>query len=189
MEKRYIVVADSSETSRNKICMLLNRKGYMTYEATDGAGAIRISRSIFPDIVIVDLNLWGINAYEVADIIEGNKLSSVLFITGNPNRDFYEKLKGRNVYAYITKPINHEQLYNTVEFSIMNSEKIKKLSNKIEKLENIIESNKKIDMAKRLLIKILGVDENGAYNILRKRSMDECTPMDKIAEKVIKENM
>ena len=187
MGKYYIVVADSSQSSRSKICTLLNRKGYLTYEATDGAGAIRISRSILPDIVIVDLSLWGMRAYEVADIIEDNKLSTVLFISNNPGRDFYEKIKTMNVYAYITKPIIAEQLYQTIEFTIMNSGKIKKLSNKIEKLETMIESRKKIDLAKGLIIRKLGIGENDAYNILKRKSMDECIAMDKVAEKIISE--
>ena len=165
----------------------MNRKGYITYEATDGAGAIRISRSIFPSIVIVDLNLWGMNAYDVAEIIEGNKLSTVLFVTNNQNSDFFEKLKKMNVYAYITRPIIAEQMYHSVEFSIMNSSKIKNLSNKIEKLETMLENRKKIDIAKGLIMKKLKINENEAYNLLKRRSMDECTAIDKIADKVINE--
>lgn len=125
------------------------------------------------------------NAYEVAEIIESNKLSTVLFIAQNPNIDFYEKLKKMNVYAYITKPINAEQLYYTVEFTIMNSGKINSLSNKIQKLETALESRKKIDIAKGLLMKNLRINENDAYQMLKKKSMDECTPMDKIADKII----
>ncbi|QXM06437.1 ANTAR domain-containing response regulator [Crassaminicella indica] len=186
MDSYRIVVADSSEGSRKLICKLLNKKGYKTYQATDGAGAIRISRSIFPELVIMDTNLWGINAYEAARIIEEDKLSTVIFATSNPTSAFYEKLKNMNIFAYVVKPIYPEQLYQMVEFSIMNASKIHLLSKKIEKLENTLESRKKIDRAKGLLMKALKITEDEAYKLLRKKSMDDCVSMNVIAEKIIK---
>ncbi|MFZ5965686.1 MAG: ANTAR domain-containing response regulator [Bacillota bacterium] len=187
MNNYSILVADSSETSRKKICDLLIKKGYKIFQATDGAGAIRISRSIFPDLVIMDINLWGIHAYEAAHIIEEDRLSTVIFMTNNANRVFYEKLEHMNVFAYIIKPINSEQLYQTIEFSIMNSNRIKSLTKKVEKLELTLENRKKVDRAKGILMEKLGMVENEAYKLLRKRSMDECITIDKMAEKIIEE--
>jgi response regulator NasT len=186
MNNYNIVVADSSETSRKKVCGLLAKKGYRTYQATDGAGALRIARSIFPDLVIMDINLWGINAFEVASIIEEDKLSTVVFITGSPNSDFYEKLRTMNIFAYINRPINPDQLYQIVEFSIINSNKISLLEEKVEKLESTLEARKKIDRAKGILIEKLKITENEAYKLLRKKSMDSCVSMEKIAEEIIK---
>ncbi|QEK12915.1 ANTAR domain-containing protein [Crassaminicella thermophila] len=187
MDEYRVVVADSSESSRKQICRLLNKKGYKIYEATDGAGAIRISRSIFPDLVIMDMNLWGINAYEAARIIEEDRLSTVLFITSNPNKTFYEKLENMNVFAYIMKPIKADQLYQMIKFAIMNSNKIKLLSKKIEKLENTLQSRKKVDRAKGFLMEKLGISEEEAYKLLRRKSMDACIAIDKMAEKIIEQ--
>ncbi|TCO69057.1 ANTAR domain-containing response regulator [Marinisporobacter balticus] len=185
MELYRIVVAESSETYRNQVCKLLNQRGYKTYHATDSAGAIRISRSIYPDIVIMDVNLWGMKAYEAARIIEEDKLSTVIFIISNPTDTFYQKLRNMNVFAYIMKPMHADQLYRTVEFSIMNAQKIKSLSNKIEKLENTLENRKKVDKAKGLLMENLKFSENEAYKWLRKKSMNTCISIDKMAEKII----
>ncbi len=187
MKDYRIVVADSSESSREKICNLLNRKGYKTFQATDGGGALRISRSIKPDIVILDTNLWGMNAYEVAGIIEGDGLSTVIFVTNRPNSDLYDYLKKMTLYAYIIKPFNPEQVYQMVEFAIMNSNRINALSKKIEKLESTLESRKKIDKAKGLVMEKNGMSENEAYNYIRKKSMDLSISMDRMAEKIIKE--
>ncbi|MCT4620504.1 MAG: ANTAR domain-containing protein [Marinisporobacter sp.] len=189
MDSYRIVVADSSESSRKFICKILNKKGYKTYQATDGAGVIRISRKIFPNLVMIDTNLWGMNAYEAARIIEEDRLSTVLFVTSNPTNTFYEKLKNMHIFAYVMKPILTDQLYQMVEFSIMNANKIKLLSEKIEKLENTLEGRKKIDRAKGLLMKNLGISEDKAYKLLRKKSMDACVSMDQMAEKIIKKSI
>lgn len=186
MNNYRIVVADSAENSRKKICTLLNRKGYKTYQATDGAGAIRISRSIKPDIVIIDTNIWGIHAFEVADIIEEDKLSTVIFVTNKANSDLYDQLKKMTIFAYITKPIMPDQMYQTIEFAIMNSSRIQTLSLKVEKLECNLKSRKIIDRAKGLIMEQLSMSENDAYNHIRKKSMDACISMDIMAERIIK---
>lgn len=105
MSDYSILIADSSESSRKYICNLLIKRGYKIYQATDGGGAIRISRSINPDLVILDIDLWGCNEYEVARIIEEDSLSSVVFTTNNMNKVNSDLLKKMNIYAYIMKPI------------------------------------------------------------------------------------
>lgn len=187
MKDYRILVADSSESSRNKICSLLNRKGYKTYHASDGAGAIRMSRNVSPNIVILDTNIWGLNAFDVAEVIEGDRLSTVVFITNNPTQSLLNKLREMTLYAYVLKPINPEQLYQIIEFAVINSSRINTLSQKVEKLENTLESRKKIDRAKGLLMDKLQFSEKEAYNYLRKKSMDLCISMDKMADKILNE--
>jgi response regulator NasT len=186
MDNYKIVVADSDSKYREKISELLKKRGYTVYQATDSGGVLRISRSIFPHLVIMDINLLGINAYKTARIIEEDKVSSVVFITNNLDSAFYEKLKTMNIFAYITKPINSEQVYQIVEFSINNIIKVRSLQDKIENLETTLENRKKLDKAKGIIMKRLNVSEDEAYKFLRKKSMDMCIPIDKVAEKIIK---
>ena len=187
MGKYGILVADSGESSRISICSLLNKRGYTTYQASDGASTLRVARSVHPDIVLIDLNLWGMNAYSVGEIIEADKISSVLYLTANPDENLHQRLEKMMLFGYITKPIQKEQLYQIVEFAAVNSAKMKCLSSRIELLERTIENKKRIDLAKGLLIKRLGIDENQAHGILRKRSMDACIPLEDAAEMVIGE--
>lgn len=154
-----IVVADSSESSRTKICSFLNKRGYTTFQATDGPSALRITRSLYPDLVLMDLNLWGMNAYEAAEVIESDRLSSVLFITGNPDSTFYGKLEKRSIFAYISKPVQPEQLYQIVEFAVNNAARMKVMEARIETLEATLENRKKIEQAKGLLIEQLKINE------------------------------
>lgn len=186
MNNYRVLVSSSGENSRKNVCSLLIKKGYKVYEATDGAGALRITRTIFPDLVIIDTNLLGMNPYEVGKIIEEGKLSTVIFISNGLEKDFFEKLSYMNVFAYIVRPINSGQLYRAVEFSIINGNKIKLLENKIRKLESSLKGRKKLDRAKGILIEIMDINEDEAYKYLRKKSMDSCASIEEIAEKIIR---
>lgn len=186
MDNYKIVVADRDSKYREMVSELLKKRGHIVYQATDSGGVLRISRSMFPDLVIMDINLLGINAYKTARIIEDDKVSSVIFITNNLDSAFYEKLKIMNIFAYIIKPIKSEQLYQIVEFSINNIIKLRGLQDKIEKLETTLENRKKLDKAKGIVMKKLNISEDEAYKFLRKKSMDMCIPIDKVADKIIK---
>lgn len=185
MEDYRIVIADSGSTSRKQICSLLKQKGYKIYEATDGAGALRITRSVLPHLVLIDVNIWGINAFKLGEIIEEERLSTVIYITGNPDQHFYQVLEKMNIFAYIIKPINAAHLHQIIEFALANLKKITMLEAKVKKLEKNLAARKKVERAKGILMKKMNFSEEEAYQYLRKQSMDECTTMEKIAERII----
>lgn len=185
MDNYSILVADSDRKQRETISELLKRRGCKVYQAADSGEVLRITRSMFPHLVIMDINLIGMNSYKTARIIEEDKVSSVIFITNNLDSAFYEKIKNMNIFAYVIKPITPEQLYQTVEFSINNISKVKDLQKKIEDLETTLENRKKIDRAKGIVMTRLKISEDDAYKYLRKKSMDHCVPIEKVAEKVI----
>lgn len=180
-----IIVADSVDSSRALISELLTKKGYIVYPTQDAAGTLRVSRNILPELVIMDVALQGANAYDTARILEDDKITTVLFITANPNKLLMDRLERMNLYAYLTKPVNPLQLIQLVEFSIMNTGKIKNLSQKIEELETTLESRKIIERAKAILIHRLSITEEEAYRRMRKKSMDACMPMEILAKKIL----
>ncbi|KGG80527.1 response regulator receiver protein [Caloranaerobacter azorensis H53214] len=187
MRQGIIVVVSSNDKIRNIISGLLKKRGYSIYEASDGASAIRLARSLKPHLVLMDFNLVGAGAYNTARIIEDDNLSSVIFITSNPNKNFIELLKNMTIYAYITIPINPSQLYQIVEFSLINSSKIKELKIKVDKLENKLRARKKIEKAKGIIMRMYNISEDEAYTYMRKKSMDRCITMEQLAEEILKD--
>jgi response regulator NasT len=183
-----VLIAASSQTSRSIINDILVKRGYKTYQASDGSGAMRIARSIRPALVLMDVNLWGTDVFETGSLIERERLSTVVFLTAKPNREFYEKLKNMKVYAYITKPVNPVQLIQIVEFSLVNSDRIITLEKRVEKLENSLSARKNIERAKGILMDRLEISEHDAYAYMRKLSMDEGVPLEKAAQRILEKS-
>ncbi len=186
MSIRSVLIADSSQTSRNLIKNILVKRGYRVYQASDGSGAMRIARGIGPDLVLMDVNLWGTDVFETGSIIEREGLSTVVYVTSKPGSDFAEKIRSMKVFAYITKPVNPAQLIQMVEFSLVNSNRIKVLEERVERLESSLSARKTIDRAKGILMDRLGIPEQEAYSRLRKMSMDKGKPLEWAAKEVIK---
>lgn len=177
MSKRRILISDSSEYIRNNIKNLLLKRGYQVYEATNDSETLRLARSIYPELVILDLNLWGMNSFKVGKIIEEDNVSTVIYMTSNVDKSFLNHIKNMKIYAYIKKPIISENLYQTIEFALINSNKINKLEKKIDVLE-----------AKTILMKNFNISENEAYNRIRKESMDRCISIEKLSKEIRNKN-
>jgi two-component system, response regulator PdtaR len=185
VQRDNIVVADNDEAYRKTISDILNKQGYKVYTAADAASTLRICRSIIPSLVIIDVNLRGMSAYDMGQIIEGDNISTALFITGNPDKSLFDRLEKMNLYSYLTKPIIPSQFLQIIEFSIANSNRLRNLKAKIIKLENTLTSRKKIEKAKEILAQKLKISESEAYKNMRKESMDSCKPMELIAEQIL----
>ena len=180
-----IIVGDGIEGYRKGISDILIKKGYKVYLASDTGSVLRIARTVFPELILMDVNLNGMTAYETAKIIESQSISTVVFMTNNPDETLFSNLAKMNIYAYLTKPLKPSLLLQTVEFSIINSIKINKLKGTINKLESNLEGRKKIDKAKGLLMEHKKITEDEAYKYMRKRSMDKCISMEELASAII----
>lgn len=81
MGKKILVVEDE----RNIVDILtfnLQREGYDTLEALDGAAGLRLALERDPDLILLDLMLPGMNGFEVCKTIRDRGLNTpVLIIT------------------------------------------------------------------------------------------------------------
>lgn len=186
MKQESILVAHPDKNSRIKICKLLSKKGYITYQATNSSDTLRLVRSFLPDLVLLDTNLPGMHSYKVGKIIEKDNLSSVIFIIDRIDSTFKKNIENMNIYAYILKPIRSSSLYQTVDFALNNMKRIGNLESKILDLEYKIKMKKNINQAKLKLMKELSISEDEAYRSLRNKSMNQSKKMIDIANEILK---
>ncbi|EIW00821.1 Response regulator receiver and ANTAR domain protein [Thermoanaerobacter thermohydrosulfuricus WC1] len=187
MSQWRIVLADSSDLSRQFIKNVLLANGHLVYEARDGGSAIRLCRALAPDLVIADLNLANINGFEVGRIINEDDIAPVILMTSTLQRDFLEEIRKYSVFSYLLKPVDRGVLLSTVEFVIENYKKFRSMKEEIQKLKHELEARKKIEKAKGYIMKAKGLSEEEAYKIMRKMSMDMSIPMEIIAEMILQE--
>jgi len=187
MSGRRILIADSGETSRKNIERQLARMGHKTFSASDGSGAVRIARTIRPDLVLLDVDLWGQNAYDVAGIIENDSLSLVVFLCSRPTQAFFSRLRESRLRSYLPKPFTAEELQRTVTASLQTGDLMREYQRRISGLEREIENRRILDKAKLSLMESEGLTEEEAYQKLRKKSMDLSLPIHEAAALILSE--
>ena len=186
MNGRRIIIAESDERVRKQLKEMLTREGYLVLgEATDGVTALQLTRTIHPDIIILELALPGMNGVEVAKIVEENRIAPVVLLCEYRHKEIINRLSQNWLFGYVMKPFQDLNLFLALDIAITQFAKFAKLEDEISKLKKDLESRKIIERAKGLLIKHKNLTEDEAYKFIQKQSMNKRVSKDAIAEALI----
>ncbi len=178
-----IIIGDSKDSSRKRLKDLLKRSGYLVEaEATNGPDLLRKVRTMYPDLVIIDSSLEGGSIAEIAGIIEGDEISNVLVLSqGNFIRTTED-------IAHIQKPYMEETLLSVIEVLLLYQNRLSLARKEVSALKETLQIRKKVEQAKGILMKQLGLDEAEAYRSMQKESMRRGIPMKELAQAIIVAN-
>lgn len=133
-----ILVVDDNLFGQNMMCQVLNRKGYDTMSASDGQTALEIMSSVTPDLVLMDINMPGIDGFEVAGRIKDNPDTSsipVILFTGLNTVENHVKALDIGVDDYISKTAANSEIVARVRAHL----KIKQLNDQMKAYQHNLE--------------------------------------------------
>ena len=180
VKQATILIGDGRDNSRRQLKALLTRSGYLVEaEAGNAPELLRRARTMYPDLVIMDSSLEGGSIPEIAGIIEGDGLSSVLvLVQGSPERIPAE-------VAHIQKPYTEETLLAVIDVLLLYQNRLASVQEQVTTLKETLRSRKLIEKAKGILMKNLNIDETAAYRTMQKESMNRSISMRELAQAVI----
>lgn len=103
-----VLVADSHQDSRESMCQLLQWYGFDVTGATDGVDGLEQARRCRPDVVILDLNMPGMDGFELADAIRADarfKNTYMVALTGYGTPAHHARTTQLGFAAHLVKPV------------------------------------------------------------------------------------
>lgn len=186
MQQAKIFIACADSSARQNLKYMLVREGYLIAgEAPDGSQALRMIRTLQPGLVILDSDLQGTSALEIARIIDEDRVAPVILLASTWRRNLIVQTRDLPVFAYLIKPVQESTLIPAVEAALANYRRVTRLEQEISKLKETLASRKVVERAKGILMDTMGLTEAEAYRRLQRQSMDRCVPMKTIAEAII----
>lgn len=136
-QKSTILVVDDQPSNTELLEELLVPLNYVVLRSSRGESALSYINKINVDLVLLDINMPGMNGYEVCRRLKGSeatRLIPVIMITGLDDRDV--KLKGIEAGAddFITKPLNKLELLARIK----SLTKAKILNDHLTSIENVL---------------------------------------------------
>jgi signal transduction histidine kinase len=116
MTKKILYVEDNA-TNRLLVQQLLESEGYVVLEAVDGLSGLRIAREQRPDLILIDINIPGLDGYEVTTRLKSlPELSNVpiIAVTAKAMVGDRERALAAGCDGYIAKPIDVDTLPHQV---------------------------------------------------------------------------
>jgi CheY-like chemotaxis protein len=108
MGNRVLVIEDN-EQNMYLIHFLLEANGHTVIEAMNGPDGIERAQDANPDIILLDIQLPGMDGYEIARIIRktpGLEQIPIIAVTSYAMAGDREKILAAGATDYIEKPIN-----------------------------------------------------------------------------------
>jgi len=117
MGDKSILVIEDNELNMKLVRGLLQINGYNILEATDAEIGIDIAREHHPDLILMDIQLTGMDGLSATKIIKGDpslKDIPVVALTSYAMQGDKERALEAGCAGYIAKPIDTREFLETV---------------------------------------------------------------------------
>ena len=108
-----ILIVDDSPTEVHVMKQALERHGYQTAAAADGAEAIRMAKAMKPDLIFMDVVMPGVNGFQATRKLAADpdtKAIPVIMVTSKDQET--DRIWGMRQGAvdYLVKPVSMDKL-------------------------------------------------------------------------------
>jgi two-component system cell cycle response regulator DivK len=111
--KRTILVAEDSLDSREMLQVLLEMKGYAVISAADGHRAVEVALQKVPDLILIDLQLPGLDGLSAAKELRLHpelRAVPIIVISGHDPSKYRTEALRAGCDDYLLKPIDFDRL-------------------------------------------------------------------------------
>jgi CheY-like chemotaxis protein len=118
MASELILVVEDNEKNRKLVRDVLTFKGYQILEAETGEDGVRIARERRPRLVLMDIQLPGIDGIEALRRLRADELTRaipVIAVTASAMDRDRQKIMAAGFDGYQSKPLNVKEFIGTVE--------------------------------------------------------------------------
>jgi response regulator NasT len=186
MPQLKVIIADDESIIRLDLRKMLEEKGDSVIgEASDGQKALELTRTLRPDIVILDIKMPVMDGLDAAKIIAEEKIAPVVLLTAYSQGDLIDRAKEAGVFAYLIKPFKESDLMPAIEIALARYLELQGLEAQVGDLQDKLETRKIVDRAKGILMDKYDLKEGEAFRRIQQQSMNTRKSMREIAEAVI----
>ena len=181
-----VLIAEDEALIRLDLKEMLQEEGFdVVAEVADGASAVRLTRELNPDLVILDVKMPVMDGIQAAEEIAEERLAAILILTAFSQRDLVEKARRAGAMAYLVKPFQKHDLLPAVEIAAGRFRDMSGLEETVDDLHGRLEARKLVERAKGLLQEREGLSESDAFRFVQRQAMERRLTMKQVAEQII----
>ena len=181
-----VLIAEDEALIRLDLKEMLEEEGFdVVAEVADGASAVRLTRELGPDLVILDVKMPVMDGIQAAEEIAKERLAAILILTAFSQRDLVEKARRAGAMAYLVKPFQKHDLLPAVEIAAGRFRDMSGLEATVDDLHGRLEARKLVEKAKGLLQEREGLSESDAFRLVQRQAMERRLTMKQVAEQII----
>ncbi len=186
MEPLKVLIADDEPLTRLDLRTTLEELNYRVIgEAENGQHALTLTRTLRPDLVILDVMMPQMDGLEAARVIRSENLSPVILLTAYADQSMLSRADSAGVFAYLKKPFRSADLPPAISIALGRYRERQELQQEVTGLKEKIESRKVVGRAKALLMERYKLTEREAFQRIQAQSRTLQKPPHEIAQAII----
>lgn len=117
-----VLLCDDSAVERTALATYLRRQGYDVHECPDGESAIKYVKSHEIDVMLLDLQMPGINGFDVLSYLQEHRRGlPVILLSGMPVDQIQQEIHSLPTHELpplFLKPVDLDQLIQVLELQL-----------------------------------------------------------------------
>lgn len=108
-----ILIVEDNPMNLELVSDILDAQGYKVFRATSGAEALEIVKRVHPDMILMDIQLPGLDGLEITRMIKEDPETKdiiVVALTAHVMKGDRERILEAGCSGYIPKPVNARDL-------------------------------------------------------------------------------
>lgn len=159
---RSAIVKQALEDASHQVCQL-----------NDDANLSKNVLALQPDIIIIDMDAPGRDTLEHMREIQRDQAKPIILFSAPNDQGFMQEAIRAGVSAYMLDGLSQTQIMPIVEVAIARFREFQALRKELDDTKSKLADRKIIEKAKGLIMARKGLDEDGAYQLLRKNAMSQ----------------
>jgi two-component system, response regulator / RNA-binding antiterminator len=151
----------------------------------DETGLARKLAALAPDVVLIDLENPSRDILEELTLASGPTERPVAMFADRSDDGTMRAAIEAGVSAYVVGGLTRERIRPVLTAAIARFHMVARLRAELAATKAALEERKTIDRAKGMLMKAKGIDEEAAYQLLRRAAMDQGKKLSEVAAALI----
>jgi two-component system, response regulator / RNA-binding antiterminator len=164
----------------------LERAGYeVTAAVTSPLELLRVVDKVKPDVIIIDTESPSRDVLEHVVLITRDQPRPIVMFSSDDKPDSIREAVRAGVSAYVVDGLDAARVKSIVEVAVARFHEHQRLREELAEANLKLEERKLVERAKGILMKARGMDEDEAFQALRRMAMDRGKRLGEIAQQLI----
>ncbi|MBB6216217.1 PAS domain S-box-containing protein [Anaerosolibacter carboniphilus] len=186
-----ILLVEDDKINQIVLTTMLQKRGHTVQIANNGLEALKIFAENKYDIILMDIQMPIMDGIEATKCIrereEGNSHITIIALTAHALKGDRERFLSIGMDGYISKPVQMEELFQTIELLLNRNKEVLKIAIDSSELgyteRNIYDEHKK-NVTKEEQVRVLKEIEKHVIEVETVIRMNELSQMESIARKI-----
>ncbi len=116
-----VLIVDDSPTEQHVLARALEKSGFETLVASDGAEAIALAEAKHPDVILMDIVMPGMNGYQATRQLAQNPATAAIpIVIVTTKKEEVDRIWGlrQGAVSYLSKPVRDAELIAAVQATL-----------------------------------------------------------------------